>query len=193
MLLAFAFQATQYARAPVEYNYYLVYAKNADIALKPGTDLSPDGGNGETHLFHNSVIQEGLYQMSFGRWCPGYQVNYTDPFSVTNREVFDIKMISFNFSTTATGSNYSRIHVRNDTDGNSVGDTWVTVWDGSTTTLTLSNYIFIAPASSYGNDGGVAEVAIDLVIPSTGIEISDGTPEITYTGSLYLWFTSAIF
>ena len=48
LLLAFAFQATQYARAPVEYNYYIVYAKNADIALKPGTDLSPDGLNGET-------------------------------------------------------------------------------------------------------------------------------------------------
>ena len=193
LLLAFAFQATQYARAPVDYNYYLVYARNADIALRPGTDLSPDGGEGEGYLLHNSTTQEGLYELSFGRWSPGYQVNYTDPFSVTNREVFDIKMISFNFTATATGSSYLRIHVQNDTDDDGVGDTWVTVWDGTSSTLSISNYIFIAAASSYGTDGGLAEVAVDLVIPSTGIGISGGTPELNYSGQCLLWFTSIVF
>ncbi|MDH5441146.1 MAG: hypothetical protein OEY31_11145, partial [Candidatus Bathyarchaeota archaeon] len=42
-ILTYLFQATQYARAPVKYSYYVVYAKSADIALIPGTDRSPDG------------------------------------------------------------------------------------------------------------------------------------------------------
>ena len=64
LLIGFAFQATQYARAPVDYEYYVVYGKNADIALKPGTDLSP---NGQT-LIQNSSSQEGLYTLSLGKW-----------------------------------------------------------------------------------------------------------------------------
>ena len=189
LFLGFAFQATQYARAPVEYNYYLVYAKNADIALRPGNDLSPNG----LTLLQNSSTQEGLSVLTLGRWGPGYMVNYTDAFRVTNREVFDIRMIGFNFTGASTGNSYLRIRVQNDTDGDSVGDTWVTVWDGTSTTLTTGSYIFIAAASTYGDDGGVCTVAIDLVIPSTGIGISSGTPELTYSGQCLLWFTSITF
>ena len=63
MLLGFAFQAKQYARAPTEYDYYLVYAKNADIALKPGLDLS---SNGQT-LLQNSTSQQGYYSLNLGK------------------------------------------------------------------------------------------------------------------------------
>ncbi len=189
ILLGFAFQATQYARAPAEYNYYLVYAKNADIALRPGNDLSP---NGQT-LLQNSTSQQGFYQLSLGKWGPGYRINYTDSFRVTNREVFDIRMIAFNFTSGATGNSYLRIRVQNDTNGDGTGDAWVTVWNGTTTTLTTTQYIYFKKASTYGNDGGLIKVAIDLVIPSTGIGLSAGTPELTYSGQLQLWFTSAAF
>ena len=189
LLLAFAFQATQYARAPIEYNYYVVYAKNADIALRPGNDLSPNG----LSLLQNSSGQEGFYSLNLGRWGPGYMINYTDAFSVVNREVFDIRMIGFNFTGDSTGNSYLRIRVMNDTNQDGSGDTWVIVWDGTATTLTVSNYIFIAQSSSYGDDGGENDVAVDLVIPNTGIGISDGTPEINYTGQCQLWFTSIAF
>ena len=131
--------------------------------------------------------------MNLGRWGPGYMVNYTDAFAVTNREVFDIRMIGFNFTGASTGNSYLRVRVQNDTDQDGSGDTWVTVWDGIATTLTPSNYIYIDAASSYGTDGGESNVAVDLVIPSTGIGISDGTPEITYSGQCQLWFTSIAF
>ena len=189
ILLGFAFQATQYARAPVEYNYYLVYAKNADIALKPGNDLSP---NGQT-LIQNSTTQDGFYSMVLGRWAPGYMVNYTDAFRVVNREVFNIKMIGLNFTAGATGNDYLRIRVQNDTDDDGVGDTWVTVWDGASTTLSVDNYIYLKATATYGNDGGSTQVSVDLVIPSTGIGISSGTPELSYSGQLLLWFTSISF
>ena len=94
MLAAYMFQATQYARAPIKYNFYVVYAKNADIALTPGSDLSP---NGQT-LLQNSSTQQGLYNLSLGQWGPGYSVNYTDAMNVTNNQVFAIQMIGFNFS-----------------------------------------------------------------------------------------------
>jgi hypothetical protein len=189
MLLGFAFQATQYARAPAEYDYYLVYAKNADIALKPGLDLS---SNGQT-LLQNSTSQQGYYALNLGKWGPGYMVNYTDAFRVYNREVFAIRMIGFNFTTGATGNNYLRIRVQNDTNGDGVGDAWVTVWDGTTTTLSTSHYIYMKAATTYGNDGGYSKVSIDLAIPSTGIGLTNGTPELTYSGQVELWFTSIAF
>ena len=187
LLIGFAFQATQYARAPVEYNHYVVYGKNADIALKPGNDLSPDGGN----LLRNST-QEGYYTMSLGKWGPGYTVNYTDAFRVTNREAFNVRMIGFNF-TESTGQQYLRIYVQNDTDDDGAGDTWVQAWDGTTTTLSASNYIYIKQTAAYGDDGGGTAVKIDVVVPNTGIGISDGTPELSYTGRMDLWFTSINF
>ena len=150
MLLGFAFQATQYARAPAEYDYYLVYAKNVDIALKPGNDLSSNG----LTLLQNSTAQEGLYKLSLGKWGPGYMVNYTDAFRVYNREVFAIRMIGFNFTTGATGGSYLRISIQNDTNGDGVGDAWVTVWDGTSTTLSTSQYIYMKAATIYGDDGG---------------------------------------
>jgi len=189
LLLGFAFQATQYARAPVEYNYYVVYAKDADIALRPGNDLS---SNGQT-LLQNSTGQEGLYSLSLGRWSPGYMVNYTDAFRVCNREVFNIKMIGFNFTGDSTGSSYLRIRVQNDTDNDGIGDTWVTAWDGSTTTLSATSYIYIKAATAYGNNGGTADIAIDLVVPSTDIGLTNDTPELSYSGQLHLWFTSTSF
>jgi len=192
LLLGFAFQATQYARAPVEYNYYIVYAKNADIALKPGTDLSPSGTDGGK-LLHNSTTQQGLYTLTLGKWSPGYVLNYTDAFRVYNREVFNIKMIGFNFTADSTGKDNLRLWVQNDTDNDGAGDAWVRVWDGSSAALNASNYIYIKATSTYGNDGGFAKIRIDLVIPSTGIGLTNLTPELTYTGEMRLWFTSVSF
>ena len=189
LLVGFAFQATQYARAPVDYEYYVVYGKNADIALKPGTDLSP---NGQT-LIQNSSGQEGLYTLSLGKWGPGYIVNYTDAFRVTNREVFNVRMIGFNFTAASTGGAYLRISVQNDTDDDGVGDTWIEAWDGTTTVLSPTNFIYFKATATYGNDGGSSQIRIDIVIPSTGVGIDSGTPELNYSGQLVCWFTSITF
>jgi hypothetical protein len=186
LLVGFAFQATQYARAPVDYEYYVVYGKNADIALKPGTDLSP---NGQT-LIQNSSSQEGLYTLSLGKWGPGYIVNYTDAFRVTNREAFNVRMVGFNFTAASTGGAYLRIYVQNDTDDDGVGDTWIEAWDGTTTVLSPTNFIYFKATATYGNDGGSSQIRIDIVIPSTGVGISQGTPELNYSGQLVCWFTS---
>jgi len=189
LLMGFALQATQYARAPMEYNYYVVYAKNADIALKPGTDLSP---NGQT-LIQNSTTQQGYYTLSLGKWGPGYVVNYTDAFRVVNREVFNVRMVGLNFSSDATGKEYLRIYLQNDTNDDGVGDAWVKAWDGTTTTISGSNYVYIKAATTYGNDGGTAKVRVDIVVPNTGVGLSQSTPELTYTGQLISWFTSTSF
>jgi hypothetical protein len=189
LLVGFAFQATQYARAPVDYEYYVVYGKNADIALKPGTDLSP---NGQT-LIQNSSSQEGLYTLSLGKWGPGYIVNYTDAFRVTNREAFNVRMVGFNFTAASTGGAYLRIYVQNDTDDDGVGDTWIEAWDGTTTVLSPTNFIYFKATATYGNDGGSSQIRIDIVIPSTGVGISQGTPELNYSGQLVCWFTSITF
>ena len=189
LLVGFAFQATQYARAPVDYEYYVVYGKNADIALKPGNDLSP---NGQT-LIQNSSGQEGLYVLSLGKWGPGYIVNYTDAFRVTNREAFNVRMVGFNFTAASTGGAYLRISVQNDTDDDGVGDDWIEAWNGTTTVLSAANYIYLKAAGTYGNDGGSAQVRVDVVVPDSGIGISGGTPELSYSGRMNLWFTSISF
>ena len=189
LLVGFAFQATQYARAPVDYEYYVVYGKNADIALKPGNDLSP---NGQT-LIQNSSGQEGLYTLSLGKWGPGYIVNYTDAFRVTNREAFNVRMVGFNFTTASTGGAYLRIYVQNDTDDDGVGDAWIEAWDGSTTVLSATNYVYLKAADTYGNDGGSSQIRIDVVVPDNGIGIDGGTPELSYSGRMNLWFTSISF
>ena len=185
ILVAYLFQATQYARAPVKYNYFVVYAKNADIALRPGTDLSP---NGQT-LLQNSTSQLGLYNLTLGQWGPGYRINYTDAFRIVNREAFNIKMVGFNFSADSTGTEYLKIYVLNDTDNDGVGDTEVCVWDGSSTTLSSTNYIYFKATSSYGSDGGWTKVKIMIILPETGLDFQGGS-SIEYSGTLYLWFTS---
>jgi len=182
-LLAYIVQATQYARAPVKYGYYVVYAKNADIALRPGSDLGPDG---ET-LLQNSTDQEGLYNLTLGKWGPGYNVNYTDAFNVTNREVFAIRMIGFNFTAASTGLQYLRMYVLNDTDDDGYGDAEVMAWDGSTTVLTAENYVYLKAAPSYGSDGGTSRVKVSIAIDETGVTLTE------YTGTLTMWFQSATF
>jgi len=184
--MAYMFQATQYARAPVKYNFYIVYAKNADIALKPGSDLSP---NGQT-LLQNSTSQQGLYNLTLGQWGPGYRVNYTDAFNVTNREVFVIRMTSFNFSSDSTGNNYLRIYLLNDTNNDGYGNSEVCVWDGTTTFLSSSNYIYFKAATSYGNDGGTSRVKMEIRIDETNVNINATSPTLAYSGTIYCWFTS---
>lgn len=181
ILAAYIFQATQYARAPVKYNFYIVYAKNADIALRPGSDLSP---NGET-LLQNATTQEGLYNLTLGQWGPGYRVNYTDAFNVTNREAFAIKMIGFNFS--GTGGNYLNLYALNDTDLDGYGETEVLVWDGTDSALNSTNYIWFNATAAYGTDGGTSRLKVMINIPETGVTID------TYSGTIYFWFTSATF
>jgi len=181
ILVAYLFQATQYARAPVKYNFYVVYAKNADIALKPGSDLSP---NGET-LLQNATSQEGLYNLTLGQWGPGYRINYTDAFNVTNREKFAIKMFAFNFSGDSTGQAYLRIYVYNDTDQDGYGDSEVLAWDGSTSTISTSNYIYFTATATYGQDGGTSKIKMEVQIPETGVTLQG------YSGTLYLWFINA--
>jgi len=180
ILATYAFQATQYARAPVKYNLYVVYAKNADIALKPGSDKGP---NGQT-LLQNATSQQGLYNLTLGSWGPGYRVNYTDAFNVTNNEVFNIRMIAFNFSADSTGSSYLKFYVLNDTNNDGNGDTEVLVWDGSNTALNSTNYIYFKQAASYGQAGGTARIKVMINIPETGVSLD------RYTGTVYMWFTS---
>jgi len=183
ILVAFLFQATQYARAPVKYGYYVVYAKNADIALRPGSDLGPNGEN----LLQNSTDQEGLYNLTLGKWGPGYNVNYTDAFNVTNREVFAIRMIGFNFTAGSTGLQYLRMYVLNDTDDDGYGDAEVLAWDGSNTVLDSTNYVYLKAATSYGSDGGTSRVKVSIAIDETGVTLTQ------YTGTLTMWFQSATF
>ena len=185
ILAAYIFQATQYARAPVKYNFMVVYAKNADIALKPGSDLSP---NGQT-LLQNATNpnQPGLYNLTLGRWGPGYRVNYTDAFNITNREAFAIKLIGFNFS--GQGGGYLNIYALNDTDLDGYGETEELVWDGTISLLNSTNYIWFNATAAYGTDGGTSRVKVMINIPESGV----GTPPITYSGTIYFWFTSATF
>jgi len=183
ILVAFLFQATQYARAPVKYGYYVVYAKNADIALRPGSDLGPNGEN----LLQNSTDQEGLYNLTLGKWGPGYNVNYTDAFNVTNREVFAIRMIGFNFTAGSTGLQYLRMYVLNDTDDDGYGDAEVMAWDGSNTVLSSTSYVYLKAATSYGSDGGTSRIKVSIAIDETGVTLTE------YTGTLTMWFQSATF
>jgi hypothetical protein len=187
MLLGFAFQATQYARAPAQYNYYLVYAKNADVAVRPGTDLSPNG----LTLLQNST-QIGYYTLNLGYWGPGYMINYTDAFHIVNREVFAVKLIGFNF-TGATGLSNFHISIENDTNIDGVPDTWVNVWDGTTNFISSSHYIYLKSASSYGNDGGYTKIWFGIHTPQTVADLNSTTTQILYSGELDLWFTSATF
>jgi len=180
ILAAYVFQATQYARAPVKYNMYVVYAKNADIALEPGSDKGP---NGET-LLQNATTQAGLYNLTLGQWGPGYRVNYTDAFNVTNREVFNIRMIAFNFSSTSTGQAYLKMYMLNDTNNDGFGDAEIVVWDGSNSVLNSTYYVFFKAAASYGVEGGTSRVKVMISIPETGVNLQK------YEGTVYLWFTS---
>lgn len=189
ILAAYIFQATQYARAPVKYNFYVVYAKNADIALKPGSDLSP---NGDTLL--QNATQEGLYNLTLGQWGPGYRVNYTDAFNITNNQEFPIKMIAFNFSSASGGEEFLRIHVYNDTNQDGRGDTKVCVWDGLTTLLGQEpdyDYIYFKEAEDGQVNGGTSRVIIEIRIAETGIGLDEFHPKLEYKGTLYLWFSSA--
>ena len=184
ILAAYIFQATQYARAPVKYNFYIVYAKNADIALRPGSDLSP---NGET-LLQNATgppAQQGLYNLTLGKWGPGYRVNYTDAFNITNREAFAIKLIGFNFS--GDGGPYLNIYALNDTDLDGYGETEILVWDGTTSAVNSTNYLWFNATAAYGTDGGTSRIKVMINIPETGVTID------TYEGTIYFWFTSATF
>jgi len=189
-LITYLFQATQYARAPVKYNFYVVYAKNADIALQPGTDRSPEDND---YLLRNSTSQQGLYNLSLGEWGPGYRINYTDAFHVKNNEAFAVILTTFNVSSDATGSNYLAVYMKNDTDADGIADgDWIAVWLGADTwnpangnQLNSTYYIYFA-----ANMAQYIPVKIEIKISETSVGISPGTPLIAYSGTLYLWFTS---
>ena len=190
-LLTFIFQATQYARAPLQYGYYVVYAKNADISLLSGTDLSPEDGD---FLLRNSTTQQGLYNLSLGKWAPGYNINYTDAFHIKNREAFNISLISLNFSDWRDGTEYLAIYLKNDTDEDGIPDgDWIPAWIGAQmpppsngTQLSATRYIFFA-------SGAELPVKIEIKIFDLGIIIAQSQPSILYTGTMYLWFTSVSF
>lgn len=185
LLITYVLQATQYARAPVKYNYYIVQARHADIALVPGTDLAPNG----QPLLQNATSQVGLYNLSLGRWGPGYRVNYTDAFNVTNNEAFPIKMIGFNFS--GTGGEYLNIYILNNTNPgiDIFGDTQVLVWNGTHALINATDYIYFSPAPVYGQPGGTSRALIMINILETGIGLNETTSEIRYDGTLYFWFS----
>ena len=184
-LLTYLFQATQYARAPVKYSFFVVYAKNADIALVPGSDLAPNG----KPLLHNATWQTGLYNLTLGRWGPGYRVNYTDAFNVTNNEAFPIKMMGFNF--TGTGGEYLNIYILNNTNPGTdrFGDTQVLAWNGTHSLINATNSVYFTGAATYGQEGGTSRTTIMINIPESGIGLNQTTTEIRYEGTLYLWFT----
>jgi len=181
LLIAYLFQATQYARAPVKYNYYVVYAKNADIALIPGTDLSPEDGD---KLLRNSTSQLGLYNLSLGKWAPGYRINYTDAFHIKNNEAFPVIMVGLNFSSGSTGTQYLAIYIKN-------GTNWVAAWLGDETRppangnqLNASHYIYIAA------NGGEVAVKIEIMISESVADLNQTSSSLMYGGTMYLWFTS---
>lgn len=183
-LLAYLFQATQYARAPVKYSYYVVYAKNADIAMIPGTDRSPDG----TPLLKNSTMQQGLYNMSFGKWGPGYRINYTDAFHVRNDEAFAINLIALNFSGDSTGNQYLVLYMKNDTDQDGVADgDWIATYLGAETRPPYDGPQLNATKYIYIDSGAEGPVKIEIMIKETIGTLNETTP---YSGTLYLWFTS---
>jgi len=181
LLIAYLFQATQYARAPVKYGYYIVYAKNADIALLAGEDLSPEDGE---PLLRNSTSQTGLYNLSLGRWAPGYRINYTSAFKIRNNEAFAVILTCLNFSSSSTGTEYLAIYIKNGTE-------WVAAWLGSETwspasgnQLNSSNYIYLAA------NGGEAVVKIAIRIPEANVGLNQTSYSLKYGGTMYLWFTS---
>ena len=131
--------------------------------------------------------------MSLGRWGPGYVINYSDAFRIVNREIFDIKMIDLNFTSSSTGDRYLSIWIQNDTDTDGMGDRWVLAWDGSDSPLSKNNYIFIKSAPNYGEDGGYSKVFLKVEIPKNISDISNTEPEMVYNGQILLWFTSIIF
>ena len=186
ILAAYVFQATQYARAPVRYQFFVVYAENADIALEPGSDKAP---NGEP-LIQNSTIQEGLYNLSLGQWGPGYRVNYTDAFNVTNNQVFNITMISFNFSSDSDGEDMLKIYALNDTDQDGFGEVERCVWNGTHSQLNATYYLYFKQAPSYGLEGTTSRFKVMIKIPDSGIGLTQGTPKFEYKGTIYMWFTS---
>jgi len=195
LLITYLFQATQYARAPVKYNYYIVYAKNADIALLPGTDRSPENND---FLLRNATNQQGLYNLSLGEWAPGYRINYTDAFHIKNNEAFAVILMSFNFSSEANGTDYLAVYMKNDTDGDGIADgNWIAVYLGSETwppnngnQLSASNYIYLA-ANMQGNASKYIPVKLEIKIREDGITgLTPGTPSLRYSGTMYLWFTS---
>ncbi len=190
-LIGYIFQATQYARAPLKYGYYLVYAKSADISLLPGTDLSPEDGD---TLLRNATTQAGLYNLSLGAWAPGYNVNYTDAFRIKNREAFSIKMITLNFSSDATGQKYLAIYLKNDTDGDGSPDgNWKAVWFGSETySPGTGNQLNLTYHMFFPSDAELS-VKVEIKLPETGLSINDFTPSLQYTGTMHMWFTSAEF
>jgi len=189
-LITYLFQATQYARAPVKYNYYIVYAKNADIALMPGTDKSP---NGQT-LLQNSTNQQGLYNLTLGQWGPGYRINYTDAFHIKNNEAFAVILTCVNFSSDASGEEYLAVYMKNDTNGDGIADgDWIAVWLGSETWLPANGNQLNAAYYIYLNATmpQYIPVKIEIKIPETGITgLTPGTPSVPYTGTVYFWFTS---
>jgi len=126
-----------------------------------------------------------------GNWGPGYRINYTDAFHIRNREAFAVKLISLNFSADATGNQYIAIYMRNDTngDGNADGD-WIAVWLGSDTWLPANGNQLNATRSIYLVSNAELPVKIAIKIPESGLDLSQGTPQIAYAGTLYLWFTS---
>lgn len=185
LLLTYVLQATQYARAPVKYNYFIVQARYADIALVPGTDRAP---NNKT-LLQNATDQMGLYNLTLGRWGPGYRVNYTDAFNVTNNEAFPIKMIGFNFS--GDGGEYLKIYILNNTDPltDRFGDYEELVWNGTHTLINATNYIYFTAAATYGQEGGTSRAKIMININETVSGLNETYPELSYFGTLHLWFT----
>jgi hypothetical protein len=102
-------------------------------------------------------------------------------------------MVGFNFTAASTGGAYLRISVQNDTDDDGVGDTWIEAWNGTTTTLSTTNYVYVKAAGTYGEDGGTSQGRVDVAVEDSGVGIDSGTPELAYTGRLELWFTSISF
>jgi len=99
-------------------------------------------------------------------------------------------MVGLNF--TGTGGPYLNIYVLNDTDWDGNVDDEVLVWDGSSSPLSSTNYIYLNETDTYLTDGGTSRVKVMIKIPETDVGL-DGQSEIRYDGSMYLWFTSATF
>ena len=176
---------------PLQFGYYIIYPKNANVSVLPGTDRSPEDGN---YMLRNTTTQERLPtlylgELPLGDVAPGQEITYNDAFHIKNMEAFDIHLTGFNFSSQTIGTEFLAFYIKNDTDGdgNSDGD-WIAVWLGDQTfspangsQLNSTHYIL------FKTDGDLP-VKIVIKIPEKTSAINEPKAIFYGTGKLYLWF-----
>ena len=145
----FLFGHTQ-EEPPIQFGYYIIETKNANVTLLTGLDRSPEGGE---YILRNTTTEERLPtlflgELPLGNVAPGQEIIYSDAFHIKNDESSDLHLTSFNFSQTI-GTEFLAFYIKNDTDGDGNPDgNWIPIWLGNQTfspangnQLNSTNYI----------------------------------------------------